>query len=298
MCGIAGILKSADAPVPLDILQKMARAIAHRGPDGDGFFQHGSAGLCHRRLAILDLSPAGHQPMSSSDGRWTISYNGEVYNYKELREELVRLGHVFHSGSDTEVVLAAWAAWGEKSLERFNGMFAFAIYDRDRRELFLARDRYGIKPLYYAHHDDTFVFGSEIKAILASGILGATVDLPALLEYFTFQNFFADRTLFANIRLLPAGHWLQVSAGETLRLQRARYWDFDFAEPDRPRDEREYVEELNRLFQQAVKRQLVRRRPGIALREKLHVRLRPALRLGFGVGHGRTRSRRTHVLPL
>ncbi len=257
MCGIAGILKSADAPVPLDILQKMARAIAHRGPDGDGFFQHRSVGLCHRRLAILDLSPAGHQPMSSPNGRWTISYNGEVYNYKELREELVQLGHVFHSGSDTEVVLAAWAAWGEKSLERFNGMFAFAIYDRERRELFLARDRYGIKPLYYALHQSTFVFGSEIKAILASGIIGATVDLPALLEYFTFQNFFTDRTLFANVRLLPAGYWLRVSAGETLPIQRARYWDFDFVEPDRPRDEREYVEELNRLFQQAVKRQLV-----------------------------------------
>jgi asparagine synthase (glutamine-hydrolysing) len=257
MCGIAGILNSADTSVPLDTLEKMAQAIAHRGPDGEGFFRHGTVGLCHRRLAILDLSAAGHQPMSSPDGRWVISYNGEIYNFKELRQELEKLGHQFHSGTDTEVVLAAWAAWGEKSLERFNGMFAFAIYDCERRELSLARDRYGIKPLYYAFYRGTFVFGSEIKAILASGILSARLDLPALLEYFTFQNFFTDRTLFSDVRLLPAGNWLRVSSGESLRLQVARYWDFDFAEPVQPRDEREYVEELNRLFRQAVKRQLV-----------------------------------------
>jgi len=257
MCGIAGILQPADAPVPLDVLQKMAHAIAHRGPDGEGFYQEGGAGLCHRRLAILDLTSAGHQPMLSPDGRWAITYNGEVYNFKELRQELERLGHPFHSGTDTEVVLMACAVWGARALDRFNGMFALAVYDRERRELFLARDRYGIKPLYYALENGVFVFGSEIKAVLASGLVQPVLDLPALLEYFTFQNLFTDRTLFSKVQLLPAGTWMKVTARDRLEVTRGRFWDFNFVEPEQPAAQAEYVEELNRLFRQAVRRQMV-----------------------------------------
>ena len=174
----------------------MADAVAHRGPDGEGVYVDHGLGLAHRRLAIIDLSPAGHQPMATEDGRFVISYNGEVYNFAELRIELEALGQRFRSRTDTEVVLKALALWGEKAFERFNGMFAFALWDRERKELLLARDRYGIKPLYYTRIGDKFVFGSEIKAILANGAYRTEIDLEGLLEYFTFQNFFTDRTLF------------------------------------------------------------------------------------------------------
>ena len=258
MCGIAGILNACGKPVDLVHVKAMTDAIAHRGPDGEGQFVDGPLGLGHRRLAILDLSPAGHQPMTSGDSRYTISYNGELYNFRELRTELEQLGHKFTSSSDTEVVLKSYIAWGNDCLNRFNGMFAFAIWDTVEQQLFLARDRYGIKPLYWARSGDTFGFASEVKAILAHPKFSAQLDKAALLEYFTFQNLFGERTLFKGISLLPAGHWMSVSAGNQINLAGpTQYWDFVFAEPDNPADEREYLEELDRLFRQAVTRQLV-----------------------------------------
>lgn len=234
----------------------MTDAIAHRGPDGEGAYCDGGVGLGHRRLAIIDLSPAGQQPMATADGRYVLIYNGEIYNFQELRVQLEGRGHRFHSKTDSEVVLAAYAEWGEAALLRLNGMFAFAIWDAERRELFLARDRFGVKPLYYAAQGSTLLFGSEVKAILAHPDYTAELDREALLEYFTFQNIFTDRTLFQNVRLLPAGCHARVGPGmATPRVM--RYWDFRFEEPADSGDEGEYAEELDRLFQQAVNRQLV-----------------------------------------
>ena len=255
MCGIAGILNLDGAPASSVLLRRMTDAIAHRGPDGEGQYVDGPLGLGHRRLAILDLSPAGRQPMATADGRYVISYNGEIYNFQELRAELQALGHRFRSRTDTEVLLAAWAQWGEQALDRLNGMFAFALWDARERTLTLARDRYGIKPLYYVRAGDVFLFGSEVKAILAHGAYRTALDKEALLEYFTFQNFFTDRTLFRDVRLLPAGSLLEVRE-RTVRAPRT-YWDYRFIEPAQPVREEEYVEELDRLFRQAVNRQLV-----------------------------------------
>ena len=255
MCGITGFLNTDAAPASQVLLRRMTDAIAHRGPDGEGFYIDGNLALGHRRLAIIDLSPAGHQPMATRDGRFVISYNGEIYNFGELRIELESLGHQFHSRSDTEVLLEGYAHWGIKVLDRLNGMFGFAIWDRLERTLLIARDRYGIKPVYYTMAGGTFLFGSEIKAMLAHPACPRGLDKKALLEYFTFQNFFTDRTLFDNVRILPAGHWLKIGSEGRLVLQ--RYWDFHFSEPATPASREEYVEELDRLFRQAVTRQLV-----------------------------------------
>lgn len=255
MCGITGILHFDGEPASPVILRRMTDAIAHRGPDGEGCYVEGSLALGHRRLAIIDLSPAGHQPMQTVDGRFVISYNGEVYNFRELRTELESLGYQFRSHTDSEVVLQALAHWGLGALERFNGMFALALWDRQEKSLLLARDRYGVKPLYWAKSGSTLLFGSEVKAMLGHPALCAEMDREALLEYLTFQNFFTERTLFKGVSLLPAGTWLKASADG--KLTRQRYWDYDFVEPESPRDIREYEEELDRLFRQAVNRQLV-----------------------------------------
>jgi len=244
-------------PVSPIVTRRMSDAIAHRGPDGEGLYVDRMVGFGHRRLAIIDLSPAGHQPMMSADGRYVLTYNGEVFNFQELRIELETLGYRFHSRTDSEVVLNAYAEWGEQCVSRFNGMFAFAVWDTVSRRLSLARDRYGIKPLYYCRVGDVFVFGSEIKALLAHPACSSRLDEEALVEYFTFQNFLSDRTLFHGVRLLPAGAYLTIDVDTRQLAQPTRYWDFNFREPDAPNDCREYVEELDRLFRQSVERQLV-----------------------------------------
>ncbi len=256
MCGLAGVLDRSGESVSPVILKRMTDAIAHRGPDGEGHYIDGSLGLGHRRLAIIDLSAAGHQPMATEDGRFVIAYNGEVYNFNELRVELEAVGHRFHSRTDSEVVLKALAQWGDKALNRFNGMFALALWDRQKKELLLARDRYGIKPLYYAQVGSKFIFGSEVKAILADPAYKTEMDREGLLEYLTFQNFFTDRTLFKDVRLLPQGSFLRVSPKGAAAAP-VKYWDYLFEEPEHPADDEEYVEELDRLFRQAVNRQLV-----------------------------------------
>jgi asparagine synthase (glutamine-hydrolysing) len=258
MCGIAGLLHLDGAAVSPVTLQRMTDAIAHRGPDGEGHWIEAGVGIGHRRLAIIDLSPAGHQPMVNADHRFVLSYNGEVYNFRELRTELEAAGCWFRSRSDSEVVLNALALWGPKALARFNGMFALALWDRRERRLLLARDRYGIKPLYHARQGALFAFGSEQKAILAIPGFERRLDKPALHEYLTFQNFFTERTLLQGVEMLPAGHYavLDMDAGAS-ELRPERYWDFHFAEPAAPVDAREYREELGRLFRQAVNRQLV-----------------------------------------
>jgi asparagine synthase (glutamine-hydrolysing) len=257
MCGIAGIFNLNGLPVAPSVLRQMTDAIAHRGPDGEGFYLDSFIGLGHRRLAIIDLSSAGHQPMATPDGQLVISYNGEIYNFRELRSELESLGHRFRSRTDTEVLLYAYAEWGEKALERLNGMFACAIWDKRRQELFLARDRYGIKPLYYTQRGQSFLFSSEVKAFLVHPSYVPRMDKQALLEYLTFQNFFTDRTLFDGVRLLPAGCYTHLALGSSSLGDIRRYWDYGFQEPEEPCDAREYLEELDRLFCRAVDRQLV-----------------------------------------
>lgn len=258
MCGIAGYFDTRGAPASLTHLKRMTDAIVHRGPDGEGHFVDGALCLGHRRLAIIDLSEAGHQPMASEDGRYVIAYNGEVYNFNELRIELEAKGYRFHSKTDSEVVLKSVIEWGHDALLRFNGMFAFALWDRSEKRLLLARDRYGIKPLYYAWAGSTLVFGSEIKAILASGPISARMNKGGLLEYLTFQNFFTDQTLFEGIKLLPAAHWMEIGPGASEGSVKPReYWDYHFVEPEGKVDEAECLEELDRLFVQAVSRQLV-----------------------------------------
>lgn len=242
-------------PASAVVLRRMTDAIKHRGPDGEGHYVDGPVGLGHRRLSIIDLSPAGHQPMMTRDGRYVISYNGEVYNYRELRIELEALGWQFHSTTDSEVVLYSLAQWGESALLRFNGMFGLAFWDKQEQTLLLARDRYGIKPVYHSEKDGCFLFGSEIKAILEHPDAPHDVDREGLLEYFTFQNFFTEKTLFKGIHLLPAGSFLRVRADTPASLH--RYWDFHFIEPEKPASFEEYVEELHRLFLQSVNRQLV-----------------------------------------
>ncbi|MCA9201540.1 MAG: asparagine synthetase B, partial [Planctomycetales bacterium] len=210
----------------------MTDAIAHRGPDGEGHWIEGNVGIGHRRLAILDLSPAGHQPMVSADHRYVLSYNGEIYNFRELRCELEAAGYWFRSKTDSEVALNALAEWGVRAIERFNGMFALAFWDRKARTLLLARDRYGIKPLYVSQQRETFAFGSEQKAILARPDFERRLDKPALLEYFTFQNIFTDKTLLEDVSLLPPGHYAELDLNCTKPvLRRTQYWDFDFQEP-------------------------------------------------------------------
>ena len=257
MCGVAAILNLDRAPVAPVILGRMTDALIHRGPDGEGQWVDGPVGLGHRRLSIIDLSPAGRQPMATSDGRFVISYNGEVYNFRELRTELETLGHQFHSRTDSEVVLHTYAEWSTAAFTRFNGMFALAIWDSKRRELVLARDRYGVKPIYYTRTGNAFLVGSEIKAFVEHPDFDTRMDREGLVEYFTFQNFFTDRTLFEGVRILPAGCYMRVSLSGRRIGAPERYWDYDYFEPEQRIDKSEALEELDRLFRQAVNRQLV-----------------------------------------
>lgn len=258
MCGITGLIHVNGSPVLPAILQKMTDSIAHRGPDGEGHWIEGNVGLGHRRLAILDRSLAGHQPMISSDKRFVLSFNGEIYNFLEIRGELETAGYSFRSKTDSEVVLYALAHWGTSALLKFNGMFALALWDCKARSLLLARDRYGIKPLYYAQQGKIFAFGSEQKAITSQPQFERRLDKQALLEYFTFQNIFTDRTLLRDLHLLPAGHFATFDLrAERPILKQTQYWDYRFRETKNPGQREEYIEELDRLFRQAVNRQLV-----------------------------------------
>lgn len=256
MCGIVGIFNVNSQPVSISMLKRMRDSIKHRGPDGDGIWSNSYIGLAHRRLAIIDLSPLANQPMQTDDGNFVITYNGEVFNFMNLRIELESLGYKFNSKSDTEVILKSFQHWGKDCILKFNGMFSFAIWNNKKNELFIARDRYGIKPLYYYYKNGIFIFASEIKAILEHNDVSVSVCNEALNEYFSFQNVFSDLTIFRDIKILPAAHTLSLKLGEINSLKLHEYWDYDFKDQD-TKDEREYVEELKRLFDQAVNRQLI-----------------------------------------
>ena len=221
MCGIAGVVGLRDG----EIAATMVRRIAHRGPDDEGTWLSPSdqfpVMFGSRRLAILDLSAAGHMPMLSKDGRFVITYNGEIFNYREIREELKRAGHRFNSSGDTEVVLAAYQQWGPSCLSRFNGMFAIAIWDCQERRLFLARDRMGVKPLYYTDVNGCLAFSSEIKALVVPGLRPPRINKDALSTYLRYQYVAWPNTLFEGILKLPPAHYAICENG---RLSVLRYW--------------------------------------------------------------------------
>lgn len=273
MCGIAGIYNLTGAPIDLRLLEAMTRIQAHRGPDGEGYVLldprgcekpvlirergagsaglHGlrhALGLGHRRLAILDLSPLGDQPMATGDGRCWVTYNGEIYNYIELREELSVKGHRFRSASDTEVLLAAYREWGEACVARFNGMFAFALWDAERRRLFCARDRLGVKPFYYTWDGERFTFASEIKALLGTGTRPAPSH-RAVFDYLDGACLdYSVGTFFQGIHQLPPAHSMTVDRQPAVR----RYWDLPYG-GDRCLPMREAAERFGDLFRDAVR---------------------------------------------
>ena len=254
MCGIAGFV-NFDGHARDEAgarLKRMTDAIIHRGPDEDGYFIDDHAALGHRRLSIIDLS-SGQQPMEAGDGRMQIVFNGEIYNYLEVRAELEQLGHRFRTHSDTEVLLRGYLQWGARSVEKMNGMFAFAIWDARERQLFLARDRVGKKPLYYVRTGAAVAFASELKALRAAGLIPTAVDPEALDCYFSFGYVPAPRTIYRGVRKLRAAHTLTVAgSGDTEH----KYWDLGFAEPV-PQTLDAATEALGALLDQAVKCRLM-----------------------------------------
>lgn len=254
MCGIAGQLNfRSGAPVDRQVVQGMCDLLAHRGPDGEGVYACGHVGLGHRRLAIIDLSPAGRQPMASEDERFRITFNGEVYNFLDLRADLEARGHRFRSRTDTEVVLAAYREFGVGCLDRLRGMFAFAIYDASDRSLFLARDRLGTKPLVYWLHRDGISFASEPKAFLADPAFEITPDAEALFHYVSYQYVPAPLSAFVGVRKLPPAHYLLVKDSHTTL---ERYWKLRYGDK-RAMSEDEACEELVARLREAVRLRLI-----------------------------------------
>lgn len=225
MCGIAGQYCYGGSLPDEKLLAGMSERLAHRGPDGQGTYIHGSIGLTHRRLAIIDLSENAHQPMSNEDNTLWLVYNGEIYNYPDLRDELRQKGHSFRSKSDSEVILHAYEEWGTACLEHFNGMWAFALWDEKRQQLFCARDRFGIKPFYYTEVAGSFLFASEIKALLAHADVGKKPDDETLLTYLAWGVLdHSEKTMFDGIFQLRPAHAMLVTAGG--KPAQFRYWDF------------------------------------------------------------------------
>lgn len=253
MCGICGLMRFDGDAVGADEITAMSNRLAHRGPDGAGLHLDADLGLGHRRLAILDLSLAGRQPMSYGDGRWWITFNGEIYNFLELQTELAARGHTFRSASDTEVILAAFAEWGAQCLLKFNGMWAFAIWDSHERSLFLARDRFGIKPLFYLRQPGRFAFASEMKAFLDLPDFTPRLNLPVLkaelLDIHSQEG--GPNCLLQDVYRLPGGHWLRVDRGGQIAVQ--RWWrtlDHLVAVPSRLEEQ---TEQFRALFQDACR---------------------------------------------
>ena len=254
MCGICGIYHlDQSRRVDENTLKTMARTMQHRGPDDEGFYIDKNLGLGHRRLSIIDLSTHGRQPLTSGDERYWIVFNGEVYNYLELREQLIAKGYTFHSHTDTEVLLNLFAEEGEDCVHSLNGMFSFVIWDRKERTLFAARDRLGIKPFYYIHHGNSFAFASEIKALFKTNILSPELNQDALADYLTFQLTLGKKTLFKHVQKLLPAHTLLIKADGT--LTRKRYWDIDFT-IDTEHTEEYFHSRLSALLEDAVRLRL------------------------------------------
>jgi asparagine synthase (glutamine-hydrolysing) len=247
MCGIVGIVDlEGTREIDRDLLSRMNESQHHRGPDEGGLHVEPGLGLGHRRLSIIDLA-TGQQPLFSADRSLVVTFNGEIYNFQSVRSELQRLGYVFATHSDTEVIIYAWSAWGPACVERFNGMFAFAIWDRPKHTLFLARDRLGVKPLHYAMTaDDHLVFGSELKALLEHPRVPRVVDSAAVEDYFGYGYVPEPRTVFRDVWKLPPGHRMTVRRGDR-SLRPEQYWDVGFHRNDAITEESAQAELVDRL---------------------------------------------------
>lgn len=256
MCGFVGVLNLNGETFSLDNLRRMANTIAHRGPDGEGYFIEENVALAHRRLAIIDTSDLGAQPMTSANNNWVLAFNGCIYNYKELREELKSKGHSFRSTSDTEVITEGLSCYGVSFFEKLNGMFAIAAWNKTEKALYLSRDRYGIKPLYYWFRDKTLVFASEIKAIIKHPKYSIALNHDALNEYFTFQNLFTYQTLFEGVTMLPPANTVKINSASVSVVHNS-WWDYDFTKEDDKMSFDDAVSETERLFKQAVDRQMI-----------------------------------------
>ncbi|MEP7196477.1 MAG: asparagine synthase (glutamine-hydrolyzing) [Saprospiraceae bacterium] len=256
MCGIAGVFNLNGEPFSLSYLKKMAQVIAHRGPDNEGFFIEKGIAFAHRRLSILDTSEKGNQPMHSKNGEWTIIFNGCIYNFLELKQDLQTKGQIFYSKTDTEVIVEGLVIYGIDFFKKLNGMFAIAAWNSKTETLYLSRDRFGVKPLYYWFDGRKMVFGSEVKAILQHPEYSIDVNLGALNEYFTFQNLFSFRTLFKNIFMLPPANTLKIDKN-TVDVTHQSWWNYDFSEPDENMSLESAVEGTKHYFQQAVVRQMI-----------------------------------------
>lgn len=256
MCGIVGVFDMRGRrEVPPELLVRMNQSQFHRGPDEGGMHLEPGVGLGHRRLSIIDLA-TGQQPLFNEDGSVAVVFNGEIYNYQELIPELQALGHVFHTRSDTEVIVHAWEAWGQACVNRFRGMFAFALWDRNRETLFLARDRLGVKPLFYAElADGSFLFGSELKALLAHGGLPREIDPCAVEEYFSLGYVAEPRSIFKGAKKLPPAHTLTLRRGQPLPLTR-QYWDVHFS-LDNPISHKDGCAELVARLEESVRLRMI-----------------------------------------
>ena len=250
MCGVTGVFyANIEQTVPAAALRLMASGIAHRGPDAEGLCAGPGIGLAHRRLSIIDLA-GGDQPICNEDGSIQVIFNGEIYNYRELKYELKQKGHSFRTNSDTEVLVHLYEELGDELVHRLRGMFAFALWDQRRQRLLLARDRVGLKPLYYYRDHEKVLFGSEIKAILAWPNIDRSIDSEALEDYLAFGVIPGDRSIFRSIRKLPAGHILNISRNN-FQVSHRRYWQL-CAEPDESHTAEEWLEAVRAKFVETV----------------------------------------------
>lgn len=263
MCGINGIVGLTDVNIAKQKVLAMNTCMQHRGPDDEGVFVTDKIALGHRRLSIIDLSAAGHQPMQSSDGRYQIVYNGELYNYKELKFELQRVisgsnqaAYFFKTNTDTEVIIAAYARWGADCLKHFNGMFAFAIWDDQEKELFIARDRLGIKPLYYFYTNGIFAFSSELRSLLASDLISKKIDEDSLIDYLRYQTVHAPHTIIKGVKMLMPGHYIEMK-NEQLKIK--NYWSLvnNISHASDGKSYKEICKDVNDLLSKAVERRLI-----------------------------------------
>jgi asparagine synthase (glutamine-hydrolysing) len=253
MCGIAGFSLFNYNEGGEDALHAMHHAILHRGPDASGIYLDDHIGLCHRRLSILDLSEAGNQPMYSADNNLVIVFNGEIYNFLELRAELEQQGVAFKSHTDTEVILELYAREGVKCLQKLNGMFAFALWDKTKQELFIARDRLGKKPLYYFSYNGRFAFGSEIKAILALKDTPREIRLDAVYDFFAYQYVPDPKSIFKHIHKLPPAHYLVLN-NDGFNIH--EYWDLSFKSVSSASEEANKVQ-LKALLEKVTKQRMI-----------------------------------------
>ncbi len=277
MCGIAGILNYRGNPISQEVLKKMLGQIRYRGPDECGIYIQQNIGIGNVRLSIIDIA-TGQQPMPNDDNTLWIVYNGEVFNYIELREDLIKKGIHFKTDSDTEVVLKYYEFYGKDCLRFFNGQFAFSIWDERKKELFLARDRVGIRPLFYSHTNENFIFGSEIKVILESGMLDANINFEGLQQVFTFWTTINSNTCFEGINELPPGHYAKVSKG---KINMEEYWSLDF-----PTDEKNCITDLSQASSEL----------GELLEDAVRIRLRADVQVAAYLSGGIDSSATTYLI--